>query len=369
MRAASLRQLASPRSAGDDRVVYFNTWYRGHNNPRYSELLPRLERLDTYLLTFPARRLPRGAAQIAWRRARSRLEPIILGAASRRYRYAFVTETNHLAHVAVPTVVDVDDPRYDAREAALLGGVNVAAYVVTAESAARRFEQLGVERPWYVIPHGAAVETLSNAARSAHEAPSAGYLASFLLLPGDRGGRNPFYDVSHLLELWDEIHARVPHARLRLVGQPGEHLRRRVEGRPDIVLVGRVPRSQLLDEVARFDVALYPRTTGAGVRASKIAEYLAAGVPIVSYDYEVVADVREAGAGLLVNSPREFAAAVQRLLDDDPERHRFAAAAKSAGLERDWRRLIERYSAILDEHLPLPSNRNDSTEGAGTLAR
>ena len=77
-------------------------------------------------------------------------------------------------------------------------------------------------------------------------------------------------------------------------------------GRPDVLLTGRVPQSDVLSYVSNFDVALYPRAADQGVRVVKTAEYLGVGAPVVSYDYDVVADVREAGAGILVGDPREF---------------------------------------------------------------
>lgn len=351
MRTHALARLLLPGRAADDRVVYFNTWYRGHNNPRYAELLPRLERLDPYLVTFPRHRWLRAAATVAWRSARPRLEPAVARAAARRYRNAFVTEVLQLAHLELPAVVDVDDPSFE-RDAVLLSRPNVAAYVVTAERAARRFETLGVEKPWYVIPQGVALERLEPQARRGGSAPVAGYVAAYLLVPEDRGGTNPLYDVSHLLGIWDEVRMRVPAARLRLVGYPSARLRRLLADRDDVVLVGPVPQERVLAEIAAFDVGLYPRSADQGIRSVKIAEYLGLGVPIVSYDYEVVDDVRETGAGLLVQTPREFADATVRLLTDAPERLRLAEAARTAGVERDWRRLSERYDAILDEHLP-----------------
>ena len=124
-----------------------------------------------------------------------------------------------------------------------------------------------------------------------------GYIASTLRLTGDRHADNPLHNVDHLLELWDAVHARVPAARLWLVGETSERLRQRVEGRRDIVLFGAIPRDHSLAYVANFDIALYPRTKDQGVRASKVAEYMAAGVPTVSYDYRVVDDLREAGGG------------------------------------------------------------------------
>jgi glycosyltransferase involved in cell wall biosynthesis len=356
VRRVPLRRLAERTPSRPDRIVYFNTWYRGHNNARYAQLLPRLDRVDPYLLTFPRPRALRGAAQVAWRRGRSGIEPVVLAAASRRYRHAFVTDVPQLACLSVPAVVDVDDPHLDEGEASLLRNPNVAAYVVTADRAARRFEELGVEKPWYVVPQGAALETLDPACvatvRGRRNGLVVGYVAAFLLLPGDRGGENPLYDVSHLLDLWDEVAAHVPDARLHLIGRPGDALRRRLASRRDVVLRGRVPAASLLAEVATFDVALYPRQTASGIRASKVAEYLAAGVPIVSYDYAVVDDVRDSGSGILVREPREFVAAVEGLMRNEPERLRLAAAAAAAGRERDWRVLAARYADILDTHLP-----------------
>ena len=91
------------------------------------------------------------------------------------------------------------------------------------------------------------------------------------------------------------------------------------------------------------------------MRASKIAEYLAAGVPTVSYDYSVVDDLRAAGAGLLVRTPREFVDAVVRLLGDPEARRGLAAAAAAAGAERDWDALAARYAEIFAERLPAPT--------------
>lgn len=336
-------------------VFFFNTWYHGHNNVRYAELLPRLERVRTRLLTYPRQRALRYAAERTWRRTRGMVEPAILRAAQRRYPYAFVTDLDQLDWITVPVIVDVDDPRFE-QDAALLERPNVAAYVVTDASAARRFEQLGVTRPWHVIPQGVALDKLDRAAVDRERRDGAGmrvgYVAAFLLLPGDRGGDNPLYDVSHLLELWDAVVERVPDAVLWLAGAPSARLRRRLSERADILLAGNLPRERLLAELSAVDVALYPRTTDQGVRAAKIAEYLGLGIPIVSYDWSVVADVREAGAGVLVQAPDEFADVVARLLHDPVERGQLAERARAAGVERDWRVLARRYAAILDAHLP-----------------
>jgi glycosyltransferase involved in cell wall biosynthesis len=344
-------------SSGD--IFYFNTWYRGHNNARYAELLPRLERVERYLLTFPRTRVLRAASERGWRMARRPLEPIVLRVLERRHPHAFVTDVRQLASLRVPSVLDLDDIDFTDGTASLLRSPNLTAYTVTNASTARRLEALGVERPWYVVPQGAALDTLDpDAVRRIAEADRdpgtcvIGYVAAFLLLAGDRGGHDTLYNIEHLLELWDEIAERVPEARLWLVGRPSAEVERRLAGRRDLRLIGEVPKAAVMSYVANFDVALYPRTEGRGIRSSKIAEYLGAGVPVVSYDYDVVDDVREAGAGILVGSPREFVEGVERLVRDEALHGELAAAAKTAGGARDWRILSAHVAEVLDRHLP-----------------
>ena len=90
---------------------------------------------------------------------------VLLGAASRRYRYMFTAENEQIAYFSGRIVSDVDDPVFTPREVELLNRPNLAAYVVTAESAARRFESLGVSKPWHVIPQGVPLAALTEDAR------------------------------------------------------------------------------------------------------------------------------------------------------------------------------------------------------------
>ena len=57
MKEVSLRELTAGTPA-PDRVALLSIWFHGHNNPRYAELLPRLERLDACLLRLPTARIP-----------------------------------------------------------------------------------------------------------------------------------------------------------------------------------------------------------------------------------------------------------------------------------------------------------------------
>ena len=255
--------------------------------------------------------------------------------------------------------MDADDPCFTGREVELLNSAATRAYVVTAESAARRYERLGVEKPWVVIPQGVNLDAATPALRREAEVrktpgePVLGWMAAHLLTAGDRDETNTLYNVDHLLDLWESIHERVPAARLWLVGEPSERLRTRLGGREDVVLFGRLPRERALATAACFDVAPYARTADQGVRAAKISELIGLGVPTVSYDYEVTANLRETGAGILVPDAPAFVDQVVRLLTDEPARAQLAGAAARAGRDLDWDVLARRFEVeVLDPYLP-----------------
>jgi glycosyltransferase involved in cell wall biosynthesis len=351
MRRPPLRRLLARTPPPPGRIFHHNLWHRGHTNRRYEELLPRLDRVDAYLLFLPERQPARGLGHRLLGRSPGPRR-LVVAAGARRYRSMLATELAQIAWFPGPIVADVDDPSFAPRELELLARPNVVAVTVTAERAAERFRELGLDKPFHVVPQGVgrAASTPPRVRRDGELV--VGYTAALLLLQGDRGGGNPLYNVGHLLELWEEIRSRAPRARLWLVGKPSRRLRARLAGRSDVELLGRVPPPSALAAMREFDVALYPRTVDQGVRAVKLAEYLGAGAPVVSYDYEVAADVREAGAGVLAATPRDFVEAVVRLLDDEPERRRLAEAAAVAGRLRDWDVLARDYNALLDRYLP-----------------
>jgi glycosyltransferase involved in cell wall biosynthesis len=360
MRDVPLRSLlAGPGAPG--RVLWTGLWFRRLTNARYDELLPRLERLDSARLTPPEGRIPRALAYRAWRSAAgTAFQRAVLRAAAGRYAGLLSTDFRQLELFPGPTVVDVDDTDYSAREAELLRLPHVRAYVVTTERAARRFEALGVSKPWHVVPQGVSLRSFSDARTAevaARERQGAelvvGYVASLLFVEGDREADHPLYGIEHLLELWDEMRERIPGARLWLLGSPSERTRQRLGGRDDVRLFGWLPRQEALAHVAAFDVALYPRPVDAGLQAVKVSEYLGAGVPTVSYDHDVVEQLRGTGAALLVPGPREFVDAVARLAADPELRAQMSAAALAAARGLDWDELARRYERdVLDVYLP-----------------
>jgi glycosyltransferase involved in cell wall biosynthesis len=358
VREISLRELAAGHPT-PDRVALMSIWFHGHNNPRYAELLPRLERLDACLLRLPDARIPRGLGFRAFIATKPLLHRALFRAAARRYANLLTLDFEQLAVWPGAAVMDADDPLFTPREVQLLQRPSLRAYVVTAEHAARKYEALGVNKPWVVIPQGvnlkaATDELRREAAQRKQEGEVVlGWMAAHLLTEGDRDADNPLYNIDHLLELWDEIHPRVPNARLWLVGGPSERVAARVAGREDIELIGRLPRERALAVASQFDVAPYARTRDQGIRAAKVSEFIGLGVPTVSYDYEVTSNLRETGAGVLVSDARSFVDAVVQLLTDAGARGELAAAALRAGRELDWDVLARRFeSEVLDTYLP-----------------
>jgi glycosyltransferase involved in cell wall biosynthesis len=354
-----LRRLVASPPPSSDRVFLTSLWFRGHNNPRYAELLPRLGRLDRYLVTASDRRVPRGLQYRAYRWTRHLHRPALLRLAGRRYRGMLTLDPEQIRWFPGPSVADVDDPVFSEAEVAHLSQPALRAIVVTAHRTAQRYRELGVDKPYHVIPQGVSLSSLTEQLVAAARAerppagPVVGYMAAFLLTGDDRDARNALYNVEHLLELWEAISGRAPTAQLWLIGQASARLRERLAGRTDVRLFGLLPRETALAHAAAFDVALYPRTKDQGIRAVKVAEYMGVGVPTVSYDYAVTEDLRETGAGVLVGSPREFVDVVVRLLDQPAERLHVADAARSAGRERNWDVLARRYETeVLDRYLP-----------------
>jgi glycosyltransferase involved in cell wall biosynthesis len=135
------------------------------------------------------------------------------------------------------------------------------------------------------------------------------------------------------------------------MGTPSAAVCRRLAGRDDVRLLGRLPPADLLAHLANVDIALYPRTVGGGVRRMKIAEYMAMGVPTVAYEHEETRVLDDTGTGTLVRSPRQFVDAVATLARDPARRQAMSAAGLALAPGFEAAGLARRYEEILDLHL------------------
>jgi glycosyltransferase involved in cell wall biosynthesis len=356
-RISTYRLFAGPRLA-QDRIFFHAIWLRGHNNPRYARLLPRLERLDRHLVMVSDRWPLRGIEFRALRATRDLRHRLVLGAANRRYRSLFTTDYEQIPYFRGRIVLDMDEPDFTPDEIEVLNRPSVAAVVLHSDAAVKRYRELGLETACHVIPQGVDFGALSEsdvaAVAEQHRRDGelvVGYIAAWFLTHGDRG-HNPIYDLDHLLELWNAISARLPRARLWLIGRASRRARALCAGRDDLSLFEEIPYGGALPYLANFDIALYPRRwkTPAPETPVKLLEYMATGVPVVSYDLDDAVVVREAEAGLIASTPREFVDAVEQLALNETERRRLGAAGRP--VVPDWADLAKRYQdEVLDRYL------------------
>ena len=177
-----------------------------------------------------------------------------------------------------------------------------------------------------------------------------GWMAAHLLTRDDRDGANTLYNIDHLLELWEHVHAQVPNARLWLIGGASARVTQRVAGREDIVLFGRLPRERALADASNFDVSVYARERDQGIRAAKIGEMIGLGSSDRLVRLRGDERPRETGAGFLVGTTRGIRA-TQSFTCSRTSRsaRRLAAAARRAGRELDWDVLAARFEReVLD---------------------
>src|SRR6476660_3629926 len=125
-----MRRLVTGPRPEPGRIFFTSIWFKGHNNPRYAELLPRLDRLDKFLVTCSDERTVRGLQFRAYRWTRPVHNQVVMRVAGRRYRSLFTADNEQIAAFPGPVVSDVDEPRFKEREVELLNRPNLAAYVV-----------------------------------------------------------------------------------------------------------------------------------------------------------------------------------------------------------------------------------------------
>lgn len=161
----------------------------------------------------------------------------------------------------------------------------------------------------------------------------------------------------HALELAVDAVARVEGAVLVLVGdgpeRPAVEARARAAG-VEVVATGTVEHAALPEVLAAFDVALVQSPAADAFHYSplKVAEYLAAGRPVVAPAVPQLAERLVDGEEIVLVAPGDVGAladALVALRDDPAARARLGAAARRAA-ERDWSwdRQIERIVARID---------------------
>jgi glycosyltransferase involved in cell wall biosynthesis len=158
----------------------------------------------------------------------------------------------------------------------------------------------------------------------------------------------------HALEQAVEAVAELDHATLLLVGdgpeRPGIEALARERG-VALVTTGTVAHDEIPAHLAAMDVALVLSAVNAPFHYSplKLAEYLAAGLPVIAPRAgDVPRQLRDGVDAVLVapGDSAELASVLARLQRDPDERVRLAAGARSAAAERfSWDQSVEKVLA------------------------
>lgn len=177
------------------------------------------------------------------------------------------------------------------------------------------------------------------------------------------GTLKPWHGLDVLIDAFAGVRARVPDARLLLVGDGPE--REAVLARADTLGVadavehaGAVAPSEVPALLHRADVAVapYPALDDFYFSPLKVYEYLAAGLPVVASAVGELPDALEHGdAGVLVPPGRAaaLADAIVALAHDDDRRAALGARAREVAVERhDWSAVVRRALGFAGVELP-----------------
>ena len=192
------------------------------------------------------------------------------------------------------------------------------------------------------------LETKVPAARGKTEVVDSGVdLDRFTVLPRANGRDGPSFvclgslsERKNVVRLADAF-ARVGRGSLTFVGDGP--LRPRLEGRPDVRVIGRVPHSEVPRHLAAADVVCAPSLIEPFGQA--ILEAMACGRTVVTTRIGGPPEFVPDGAGILVDPLDE--AAIARALEQAATYPTPNAAARDAAAEHDVRRQAERVEEIL----------------------
>jgi glycosyltransferase involved in cell wall biosynthesis len=347
-------------------VLWHTLWSDSYSNPRYAELLPRLERLF-----FAPIRQRLGAV--------GRLE----GGVARRMRFFEHRTLEWYRHGGIellltpdpaqaflfpgPAVVDLDDPTRDRDERRALGAPTLRHVVTPTRETAEYARAANPNVDVTVIPQGVSLEsteqachdrvrrTLLEGARLPCETPIVGYHAPFLCVSGDaeyQAERFRTFDVDVLLsavrELWSEGLSFLT----VLVGEPSTSVTELATKEKRLVLAGYIERDRLFDWVGAFDIGTYPRTVDFGGRQSvKLLEYMANSAAIVAMSTHETRLLEEGGggggSGYRARDPAEFRELLRRLIVSHDERRALIRRGRVVAKEHDWSVLAARYESVL----------------------
>ena len=169
---------------------------------------------------------------------------------------------------------------------------------------------------------------------------------------GFAGSLKPWHGIRALVEATARVTAPVS---LLIVGDGPERkaiceAARHLAPGQRAVLTGAVAHDRVPDFLASMDIGAAPFEPQPGFYFSplKIAEYLAAGLPVVSTSQgDIPAMVGDAGVLVPPGDSSELSSGLERLVHDRSTRERMSQAARRRAEQMSWERVAERVEAAL----------------------
>jgi glycosyltransferase involved in cell wall biosynthesis len=219
---------------------------------------------------------------------------------------------------------------------------------VPTESLRRELAASGF-RNLAVVPRGVDVERFRPHRRSVALRHAWGAANADALVVACVGRLAPEKNLPTLLAAFDAIRAKVPGARLVLVGD-GPMRASLQAARPDVVFAGQRAGLDLAAHYASADLFLFPSRTE--TFGNVTTEAMASGLPVVAFDYAGAAQlVRDGHSGRLVpfGDDAAFVRAAAALSDDPALRARMGLQAREAVARLGWDGVVERFESLLHD--------------------
>lgn len=153
-------------------------------------------------------------------------------------------------------------------------------------------------------------------------------------------------DLDLLASAYHKLRAAGTPVRLAIVGD-GPYLAELKKLVPDACFTGLLAGAELATAFASADLFVFPSTTD--TYGNVVVEALASGLPAIVSDQGGPKELIAHGVtGLITRGldARDFAAAIQRLVDDSALRETMRRCAREAVEKRDWNEAAERFWAI-----------------------
>jgi glycosyltransferase involved in cell wall biosynthesis len=362
-------------------IVWTEPWYSdGHNNIRYTSFLPRFKSVEPIYQFRPqiglrGRLIKIYEQSILGRYWTFRIKDLYrLRLMGKQYKTLFCT--GHLGQIRYfpgSVIVDDDDPLFNNDRMTLLNDPKVYLVVTSTELLRDKLVANGLNKPCHVIPSGVDFSQLDplriqHLAQQCGKEPDniiVGYAIPEILTDQDtrviRSSGGKLRSASFLFEVMEKVWKVLPTIKLWLIGNPSSSTMAWVSSHPQAQLFGYIPHHDLLNYIANFDIAVYPRPIDFGGRHSiKLLEFMACGCPIVSTSVSESFLVTDAKSGLLADDINCFADRIIRLAQQPDLRHTLGRNGREFAKNYDWNVLANRYES--EVFLPyLEKNLNSET--------